>query len=154
MPGKKKLSGYHLIVFGALLLSAIGLKLWSYHLSDATVVLKGETLHVMVAKTPMQQFRGLAGRDNLGRFDGMIFVFPKADRVGFVMRDMRFSIDIVWFSNGRVVDIAPNVPVEPVATEAQLKVYYPRKEADLVLELPAGWAASHGLVIGDQLTAP
>ena len=67
------------------------------------------------------------------------------------MRGMRFPIDIVWLSDGVVVDIAPSVPIEPGVPEADLRVYYPRLKANTVIELPAGWAEGHGLKIGDEL---
>ena len=149
----KKFSSYQLVVFALIFIGAIGVKLWSYHMPTSAIILKGERLEVLLARTPSQQYRGLGGRNDLGDADGMLFVFPEAARTGFVMRDMEFSIDMVWFSKGEVVDIAPSVPLEPGVAPQNLRVYYPRKEADLFLELPAGWAAAHGLVIGDTLTS-
>ena len=80
----------------------------------------------------------------------MIFLFPDDDRHGIVMRDMNFPIDIIWLYHGTIVDVAPNVQTENVGEE-DLVVYYPRDNANVVLELPAGWAKQNDVKIGDAL---
>lgn len=143
---------FYFIFFGIIILTMLILRLSQNRLPEIDVSLKGVKLHALVANTPERQQRGLGQRDNMAGFDAMVFPFVFPDRYGFVMRDMRFPIDIVWFNDGKVVDIAPNVPIEPNAkTEADLHVYYPRTIANTVVELPAGWSASHELKIGDIL---
>lgn len=132
------------------LICAIGLQLYKYHWPSAVVNLKGQELKVLVAKDPYHQMKGLSGRDSLAPNDAMLFVFALPDRYPFVMRDMKFPLDIVWFANGLVVDIAPRLAPDS-APEAQLTRYIPRLPANVVLELPAGWAEAHGLKIGDEL---
>ncbi len=48
------------------------------------------------AITPTQRERGLSGRDSIRDDQGMIFIFENEDEHCFWMKDMRFSIDIVW----------------------------------------------------------
>ena len=120
-------------------------------LADDNRTAQGAPLELLVADTPARQTLGLGKRDSLAPYDGMIFILGVSDRYGFVMRGMRFPIDIVWLSDGVVVDIAPSVPIEPGVPEADLRVYYPRLKANTVIELPAGWAEGHGLKIGDEL---
>lgn len=141
----------HLILLGLLLASFVGIKLWQYHWSTATVMLRGETLSVLVAKTGHQHERGLGQRESLAPYEGMLFLFDLPKEYVFIMRDMAFPIDIVWFNEGKVVDIAPSVQPEPGVPVERLKRYIPRKPATIVLELPAGWAASHNLKLGDTL---
>lgn len=142
-------------IFGAVFIVAmIVLQFTKYHWGEATIGLKDTSLRVLVAKNAYQQEKGLGGRDGFAPHDGMLFLFDFASRYGFVMRDMKFPIDIVWFNAGVVVDIAPNVLAEPGVPEERLRRYLPRAEANLVLELPAGWAAAHGLQIGDRLELP
>jgi len=148
----KKTNKYTIIVLIASVVSMLGLWAFQLHFSTATVALKGEQLEVLVAKTPKQLFRGLGQRESLAPYDGMLFLFGRPKKQGIVMRDMSFSIDIVWLNQGEVVDIAPSVPLElSGATERDFMVYRPRKDANSVLELPAGWAEAHDLVIGDRL---
>lgn len=141
-----------LIFVGIFIIATIGVELWQLHWPKATIRLRNTDLYVLVANTPDHWYRGLGGRTNLAPYDGMIFLFPVSKPQGFVMRDMIFPLDIVWLDRGAVVDIAPRVPIEPGATEDELRVYTPRKPANIVLELPAGWAEAHSLKIGDRMT--
>ncbi len=142
----------YLIFLGVFLASAIGLRLWrSFYIPGAEIYLNGSKLKVLVADNEERKYNGLGGRDDLGAYDGMIFIYTEAGRLGVVMRAMRFPLDIIWLKNGEVVDIAPNILIEPGAPEESLRVYYPRVEANVFLELRAGWTVSHNLKIGDKL---
>lgn len=138
-------------VFMVILAAVVGLQLYKFYWPKATVSLSGQTLRVLVADNPYRHQKGLGGREKLAPYDGMMFLFGIPGKYGFVMRDTKFPLDIVWFADGAVVDIAPNVQPEPAVTENGLKRYYPRKPATVVLELPAGWAEKNGLKIGDSL---
>ena len=145
----KNLSTIFIIVFFA---SFAGLKIWqSFFWPTADLYLKGEQLIALLADNPKHQFKGLGDRNNLGKYDGMLFVYGNKSRLGVVMRDMRFSIDVVWFDDGKIVDIAPNLSLEPGVSEENLRVYRPRVAANAFLELPAGWSYAHNLKIGDKL---
>lgn len=141
-----KIKKSHIITLGIVLLAGILLRVWQFHYDTTHVVLKGQDLHVQLAKTPKQWYKGLGVRETFGEYDGMLFLFPFYEKHTLVMRDMHFSIDMVWLSGGKVVDIAPEVPVEP-----QDRPYMPREDNNAVLELPAGWAKAHNLQIGDSL---
>lgn len=147
----KKFKKSYTILLIAFLVCLVGLKIWQYHWPEAVIELKGEKLTVLVAKTPYHWYRGLGKRETLGEYGGMLFLHPTMSEHGIVMRDMKFPIDIVWLDHGEVVDFAPNVPLEPEASEAELIRYFPRKPVNLVLELPAGWTLEHDLKIGDWM---
>ncbi len=128
------------------------LKFWQiYHWSSVFLEINDKKLEVLLAKTYAQQYRGLGKRDDLGVYQGMLFVHSSLDKYGIVMRDMRFPIDVVWLKDGEVLDIAPNLQTEPDVPENQLKVYYPRRPANAILELPAGWVEKNGVKIGDRV---
>jgi len=139
-----------LIIFLAILLSTFGLKLFNLRLQTIQMELQGEVLDLWVAKNTYQHYKGLGGRESFEEKDGLIMIFPQADKYAIVMRDMEFPIDVVWFSQGKVVDMAQNLPPED-KVEKDLTKYYPRQKASLILELPAGWISSHGLKIGDEI---
>lgn len=140
-------------IFGVVFIIAVlALQFTKYNWGEAQVELKGVPLNVLVAKNAYQQEKGLGGREGLAPYDGMLFRFEFPARYGFVMRDMTFPIDIVWLNAGEVVDIAPRVQPEPGVPNDQLRRYLPRAQANLVLELPAGWTEAKGLQIGDRLT--
>src|SRR3989338_1806519 len=78
--------------------------------------------------------QSLSGRSGLAEGEGMLFVFPQDGKYGFWMKDMRFSIDILWLNaSGMVVYMAQNVSPDsfPKSFESDVPARY-------VLELPAG----------------
>jgi len=149
---EKKVKTWHIVLLVIIALAYVVLKLWQLHWPEATVELKGQELQVLVAKTPAHQYKGLGDRESLEEYDGMLFIYYEKKKIGIVMRDMEFPIDIIWLDNGVVVDLVANVQVEEDVLEEQLMRYYPRKEVNLVLELPAGWVDEHEVKIGDRLT--
>ena len=108
---------------------------------------------VEVAVSPEERIKGLSGRASLDAGTGMLFVFEKADRLRFWMREMEFPLDMVWISAGcRVVDISDNVPQpEPDTSLADLPRYSPEAVAKYVLEINAGESAELGLGVGDRV---
>ena len=108
------------------------------------------SLELELAQTPAARYKGLSGRcQGLAPGRGMAFVYPYRDRWGMVMRDMRFALDFVWVRTGVVVGVTPQVP-PPRPGEAPIEVS-PPTDVDIVLELPAGWAATHGVYKGAPL---
>jgi uncharacterized membrane protein (UPF0127 family) len=63
------------------------------------------------------------------------------------MKDMRFPLDILWVREGRIVKIERDAP--PLKPGASEPVY--TASADLVLEVPAGFAARAGIRVGDRV---
>jgi len=152
-PKKVLKSKWRWTLIGLFLLMTVFVKAYTtWYWPKAEIVLGGQTLNVLVAKYPWQWEKGLGDRKALGKYDGMLFLFPKVEQHAMVMRDMRFPLDIVWLSRGTVVDIAPNVPIQPNVPEEELRVYMGRLPSNMVLELPAGKAKEWGLKIGDKLS--
>lgn len=154
MSSGEKIQGkaWQYYLLGIIVLFSLGLKLYSaMYWPEANVKVNNENLKVLVANNYRHWQKGLGGRKNLGEYDGMLFVFPEVRQHTFVMRDMEFPIDIIWIKNGEIVDIAPNVPIEPGKTVSELLPYIARDESSLVLELPAGRAIELGLKIGDRI---
>jgi uncharacterized membrane protein (UPF0127 family) len=61
---------------------------------------------------------------------------------------VRFPIDIIWIERGRVAGIERDVPVP----QGDLPLYSSDRPADRVLEVPAGWAARHGVRAGARVS--
>lgn len=110
--------------------------------------LKEIPIVVELSQIPKQWEKGLSGRTDLGDLDAMIFVFTQYHIPIFWMKDMQFPIDIIWVSNGKVVDITPNVQVE---TGDKLPTYSPRVPINTVIETRAGWAQENNIAVGDIL---
>ncbi len=91
---------------------------------------------------------GLSGRDGIGYADGLLFVFPEEDIHGIWMKDMRFSIDIIWIDrSGRVIFIK-----EDVSPETFPEVFRPYDPALFVLEVESGMVAEMEWGVGSLFT--
>jgi len=104
------------------------------------------TIYVETASTKASRERGLSGRDSLAPNTGMLFVFDTDGVWGIWMKDMKFSIDILWLAeDGTVLTIVPNASPDSYPTS-----FRPTSPARFVLELPAGFASSHDVDIGSK----
>lgn len=102
---------------------------------------------VEVADNDVTLEKGLSGRPELGGYEGMLFVFQKPDKYGFWMKDMNFSLDIIWLDNDlRVVHIEKSV-----SPKTYPKVFYPESDSMYVLEISAGQSDKAELKIGDTI---
>ena len=80
----------------------------------------------------------------------MLFVFPADGRHSFWMKDMLFSIDMLWLdANGRVVHVEKGVSP---ATFPQ--TFTPSSPSRYVLEVPSGFCDAHGIEVGDMAIFP
>lgn len=109
-----------------------------------TIDLNEFAIRVSIADTRAGREQGLSGREGLASDEGMLFVFPEDGLYPFWMKDMRFSIDIIWISHdGFITNIAENV-----SPTTYPESFTPDTPARYVLELPAGWVSSHGVRLG------
>lgn len=117
---------------------------------DAWITIRDARVSTEVVITPAEQAKGLGYRDSLAWDHGMLFPYEEARFRGFWMKGMRFDIDIVWILDGRIVDISHRVPHVP-SPEGPWPSYRPNSLVDQVLEVPAGYASSHGWRAGDRV---
>src|SRR5574337_1554446 len=117
-------------------------------LQGGEVVIDGRvTITVEVARTAQEQARGLGDRSSLPKGRGMLFPFDAAKPRVFWMQGMLIPIDIVWIREGKIAAIDANV-APPRSHETPAIVSH---VADLVLEVPAGFAAEMGVQIGQSV---
>jgi len=109
----------------------------------------GRALDVEVAESPLRRQRGYMFREQVGPEDGMIFLFEEAAFHSFWMKNVRFSLDILWMGgDGTVVDLSLQTP--PCA-EDPCPSYMPMARALYVLELAGGRAEKLGIRPGQTL---
>lgn len=138
------LVGFELVHFGGLFNSE------NVPGPNYTLTLDGASVHVTLARTPAELEEGLGSRNSLAPDEGMLFVFPEDGKYAFWMKDMSFSIDIIWLAaDGKVVYVVPNL-----SPSTYPRNYTPPQPARFVLEVPAGWAAAHKVRIGDVAQLP
>lgn len=120
--------------------------------SDGTLLLASTEILVEIPKDGFARALGLGMRDQIAENQGMLFLFDEYKQHAFWMKNMRFSIDIVWIKDNLVVEITKNVQLDPAGTtDITRTTYKPSMEVNKVLELKAGWAEDHKLKVGDAL---
>jgi uncharacterized membrane protein (UPF0127 family) len=123
---------------------------WLFRGASQYIEIKiGETtFRVETADTPEAWARGLSGRSALPERSGMLFRFPEKRSMGFWMKEMIFSIDIVWISDGKVIGVAERLPLD---TSIRPTTYYPPGPVTSVLEINAGEAERYGITVGSEV---
>jgi uncharacterized membrane protein (UPF0127 family) len=136
---------------GPVLLALLAL-LAACHDSRPAVVLTSKDgastrVFVEIADTPDTQARGLMYRSHLDPDHGMVFLFDAEKDKSFWMKNTLIPLDMIFISrDGRIVGIHPNA--EPFSLRA-IRVGVP---SQVVLEVNGGFAAAHGLAVGDHVT--
>lgn len=115
-----------------------------------TVVFSDTSVDVTIPSTIAAQELGLGGRASLGATTGMLWLFTDPQLPSFWMKGMHFPLDFIWIRSNHIVDITTDVPPPATLTEP-LPTYQPSAQVDAVLEVNAGFAAAHGLAIGEVL---
>ena len=116
---------------------------------ETKVLWVGEArVEVEVADEGDEMNKGLGYRDNLGKDNGTLFIYPEPIIPTFWMKGMRFDLDFLWIQEGVVVEITENVP-SPVSEEEQLPLIRPKELVNWILEVNAGWVEENGVSVGD-----
>ncbi len=103
----------------------------------------GHWYALAVADTPEERAAGLSGQQALCLHCGMLFVFPEPTEALFWMKDMQFSLDVLWLVDDRVVAKHENLPFP------SLETFGPNQPITKVIEVPAG--AAHGIPLGAKV---
>lgn len=133
-------------ILGGLLALVVGAVCLLYR-HERSIEFGSQRLSIEYASTEAARQRGLSGRADLARDHAMLFVFDRADEYCFWMKDMRFSLDIIWLDdNKRVVSIR-----DTVRPETYPQNFCPDKPARYVVEVNAGVARAARLHEGDTV---
>ena len=105
-----------------------------------------QTLQVELAVTEETRRRGLMSRRDLPPGRGMLFIFKRAKRVSFWMKDTLIPLDVAFADGrGRIFQIER---MEALSRAQHVS----RRPARYALEVPAGWFAEHRIAPGAVLT--
>lgn len=105
-----------------------------------------ECVELETAATREAQIKGLSGRESMPDNQGLLFVFEKADEKCIWMKDMKFSLDIIWVNeNKEIIDIKRGVSPKTYPKN------YCAGPTKYVIELNAGVAAKARLGVGQKL---
>lgn len=141
---------FWLLVILALLLALLWYQNWlaSKPLQQPASI-GNQKISVEIVRSPWQQYRGLSFRESLPPENGMLFLFPDKQARDFVMRQMRFPLDIIFIEDNKIQSIAADL--EPEGASPQ-KIYSSSGPVDAVLELNGGYCARHNIKIGDLVS--
>ncbi|MFH1866465.1 MAG: DUF192 domain-containing protein [Patescibacteria group bacterium] len=107
-------------------------------------------LNVEISDTQAKQTQGLSGRDYLDDNTGMLFVYTEPVKHNFWMKDVKFALDFIWITQGKVVQLDQNIPPPSSSAEEPARVW-PQQDVDMVLEVPAGWISRQNIQVGDKV---
>lgn len=135
---------FHLLLIAGLIAAA-----FSGLLDDPNMVYVGDAkFKVQVASTDQKRINGLSNTDSLAPNTGMLFTFDQDYSWPIWMKDMHYSLDILWLnSDKQVVTVKSNV-----APSTYPDVFTPDSPARYVLEIPAGEALAGGVQVGQTAT--
>lgn len=112
------------------------------------IMLGGKAFTALVANTDMLRDRGLGDRDGLMQDQAMLFTFDREDKYAFWMKDMRFSIDMLWLDRDLNIVWAE----KSVSPDSYPHVFVPPKPALYVVETNAGVADALHIKVGNKAT--
>lgn len=123
------------------------------------VEISGRTFDLEIAADNASRTKGLSGRTSIPPDGGMLFVFPDARRLNFVMRDCPIPIDILFLDpTGRVVakhKMKPEEPKRPGESdtdyERRLRLYPSGHSAQFAIELQGNMLDTLSVKEGDQI---
>lgn len=117
-------------------------------IGDTIITVGGKNLTVDIADDPLEQSRGLSGREILNENEGMLFVFPISHIPSFWMKDMNFSLDMIWITEAwQIAEITKNISPDTFP-----KTFSPESAVKYVLEVNAGWSDRNKIRVGDKVT--
>lgn len=105
-----------------------------------------KSLTLEVAANPEARKFGLMNREHIGQFQGMLFLFPKANDYEFWMSNTHIPLDMLFVdATGKIVHIEHEVEPESLR---------PRSAKQLitsVIELSGGTARAENIQAGDYI---
>jgi uncharacterized membrane protein (UPF0127 family) len=111
-----------------------------------TIRIGSTILKLEIADTDAERVQGLSDRASLPQDTGLLFVFDYPSYYGFWMKDMHFSIDMIWLDKDlKVVGLK-----EQATPESYPQTFTPEKPALYVLETNVGFIEGNNIKIGSQ----
>ncbi len=105
---------------------------------------------VTLAETLKEKQIGLSETRVLLEDEGMFFVYSNPTQASFWMKEMNFSIDIIWIDeNLEIIGVEKNL--EPCQNEKVCKVFYSPQEILYILEINSGLSEDYDFELGDRI---
>lgn len=101
---------------------------------------------IEIAQTEKERLRGLMFRDHLDFNEGMLFVYPMAQKVGIWMKNTYIPLDLLFLNeNLQIVEIVQGM--KPMSQD----IVYSKNNVKYVLEISAGIVQEKNIQIGEVI---
>ena len=109
----------------------------------------GRVVKAIIADSFIKRLLGLMYVKNLEGGECMLFIFSYPARHGIWMRNMFFSIDVLWAdSSGTIIDYVSNA--RPCKS-FRCRVFTPSSDAKYIIEAKHGFIREYGLKVGNKI---
>ena len=126
-------------IIPAIVLLCLTLVLPGAWAEEAVLKIGSQTVRAEIADTEQSRERGLMQRDHLCADCGMLFVFERADRYSFWMKNTLLPLSIAFIAaDGSIINIEE---MQPNTTD----LHNAQGEALYALEMNSGWFARNSI---------
>ena len=109
---------------------------------------RSRIVDMLVADSFARRTRGLMYRTSLPANTGMLFAFPARTTSPFWAKDTFLNLDVAFLSEDGVVQEIVQLEAESTELVSAEAEYFH------AIEMPGGWMARHGVVIGSRFVVP
>ena len=112
------------------------------------ITIGSKALTVEVALDEAHRERGLMFRKQLGPDEGMLFVYPREDRLSFWMKNTYAPLSVAFIrADGWIAQIEDMAPLDLSTHRSWVRVKF-------ALEMPQGWFERNNVKVGDVVKIP
>lgn len=105
-----------------------------------TAEIAGKPLQLIVATTPRSQAKGYMGATEEPKDgEGILFVYDGEDTRSFWMKDVPFSLDIMFFDSNMNYIGHETMAAHDGADDHNIPKYFSKKPARFAVEVKSGW---------------
>ncbi|MBI4612529.1 MAG: DUF192 domain-containing protein [Planctomycetes bacterium] len=105
-----------------------------------------------LAATPRSRATGAMFLPGLSDGSGILFVYPRPDRMKFWTKNTFFAVDVAFLDDeGRILQVETLAAPEPGTADSKLPSTVPDEFIRYVLEVRGGYLAEKGVSAGDRL---
>jgi uncharacterized membrane protein (UPF0127 family) len=115
--------------------------------TTTSVSIGGVVLTAQVADTEASREQGLSGTNALDEIHAMLFTFNTPGLYTFWMKDMNYSIDMIWLDANKQVVFTK----QHATPESYPATFGPTKPAQYVLEVADGFTEKYHVEVGDKV---
>jgi len=112
------------------------------------IIINKKTINIEIAKTDKEHYIGLSNREKICHDCGLFFIFSDLKIRQFVMRNMKFPLDIIFIKDDTIVEILENL--EPEGSNPK-EIYSSNQPVNSVLEINAGMSKQYDFKTGQKV---